>query len=426
MTETLRADHPPDDCPAPLDIDLATPDPIPEEGVARASELLRTGRLFRYGEVDGSESEAALWESEFAHFVGRRYALGVNSCGAALYLALHCVGVRAGDPVLLNSWTLAPVPGAVQHVGANAVLVETTPDLTIDLADLRRQAQAHPGSVLLLSHMRGHVADLEAVSRICREHDLRLVEDCAHSLGARWAGQPTGTFGHVACFSTQTYKHLNSGEGGLLVTDDADIAARAILASGSYMLYGQHTSRPELDRFDALAPLEPNHSMRLTSLAAAMLRPQLRTLPERVEQWNTRYDRLSEGLSRLPGLRLTRRSREEEFVGSSLQFFAEDLTPEQISRFCATTDELGVHVKWFGAPQPVGFTSTYRSWRYARRADLSGTDHVLSTLLDIRIPVALPLDRCDDIVAIIAYALARAAEPQPINPPTADEPGSTS
>lgn len=426
MTDSsLGAPQSSDRRPARLDVDLATPDPIPEDGIARATELLRSGNLFRYGEVDASGSEAALWESEFAQFLGRRYAVGVNSCGSALYLALHCLGVGAGDPVLLNSWTLAPVPGAVQHVGARAVLVETTPDLTIDLADLRRHAKEHPGSVLLLSHMRGHVADLEAVTRICREHDLRLVEDCAHSLGARWAGQATGTFGDVGCFSTQTYKHLNSGEGGMLVTDDADVAARAILASGSYMLFGQHTSRPESDRFDSHAPVEPNHSMRLTSLAAAILRPQLATLPARVEQWNARYDRLSAGLSRLPGVRLTHRPAQEEFVGSSLQFFVENLTAEQIAILCVTTEELGVHVKWFGAPQPVGFTSTYRSWGYAGRPELAGTNQVLSTLLDIRIPVALPLDRCDDIVAIIAYGLTRAAgsrrpDPQP------DEPRSTS
>lgn len=417
MTGSLRSPGTQAHRPARLEVDLSTPDPIPEEGVARATELLRTGNLFRYGEVASGESEAALWESEFAEFVGRRYAVAVNSCGAALYLALHCLGVRAGDPVLVNSWTLAPVPGAVQHAGAKAVLVETTPDLTVDLTDLRRQAQAHAGSVLLLSHMRGHVADLGAVVGICRDHGLRLLEDCAHSLGASWAGQATGTFGAVGCFSSQTYKHLNSGEGGVLVTDDADIAARAILASGSYMLYGQHVSRPALDHFTALAPVEPNHSMRLTSLAAAVLRPQLRTLPARVEQWNARYDRLSAGLSRLPGMRLTHRPPEERFVGSSLQFFLDDLSPKQISAFCATTEELGVHVKWFGSPHPLGFTSTYRSWAYAQRPVLAGTDQVLSTLLDIRVPLALPLERCHDVVTIIAYALSQASEPPHTLPP---------
>ena len=398
MTEPVR----------PLDLDLATPDPIPEAGVERAVELMRSGHLFRYAEARGGASEAALWEEEVADHLGRRYAVAVNSCGAALSLGLHSVGVRRDDPVLVNSWTLAPVPGAVQHIGARAVLVETTRDLTVDLDDLERQAALHPGTVLLLSHMRGHIADLDAVTIICERHGLKLVEDCAHSIGGAWDGVPTGTRGLVGCFSTQTYKHLNSGEGGFLVTDDDEVAARAIVASGSYMLYGQHTRRPPLDVIDAIATSEPNHSMRLTSVAAAVLRPQLRTLPARVQEWNARYALVADGLSRLDGIRLPHRPAREHFVGSSLQFFLDDVPPDRIARFCETADDLGVHVKWFGAPRPAGFTSAYSSWTYAERPTLPRTDEVLSTLCDIRIPLVLPLERCADLVAILAHALTTA------------------
>lgn len=393
--------------PAPLDIDLATPEPIPDEGIAAATELLRSGRLFRYAEAGGTPGEAAAWEQEFAAYLGRRYAVAVNSCGAALYLALHSLGVRPGDVVLMNSWTLAPVPGAVAHAGAHPILLETTPELTVDLADLERHAAAHPGAVLLLSHMRGHIADLPTVSALCDRYGLRLVEDCAHSLGGGWAGRPSGTFGAIGCFSTQTYKHLNSGEGGVLVTDDDEIAARAVLASGSYALYGQHSSRPPLDVLDALAPSEPNHSMRLTSLAAAVLRPQLRTLPARVAAWNSRYARLADGLAGLPGLRLPHRPTAEDYVGSSLQFFL-DLPDPEIVAFCREADALGVHVKWFGAPRPSAFTSAHQHWEYAGRQSLPGTDRVLGRLCDIRVPLALPLDRCDDVVSILRYSLLHA------------------
>lgn len=398
MTEPVR----------PLGLDLATPDPIPEVGVERAVELMRSGHLFRYAEAHAGASEVALWEEEVADHLGRRYAVAVSSCGAALYLALHSIGVRHDDPVLVNSWTLAPVPGAVQHAGGRAVLVETTRDLVVDLDDLERKAAQHPGSVLLLSHMRGHIADLDTVTDICERHGLRLVEDCAHSIGGAWDGAPTGTRGLVGCFSTQAYKHLNSGEGGFLVTDDDEVAARAIVASGSYMLYGQHTRRPPLEVIDAIATSEPNHSMRLTSMAAAVLRPQLRTLSARVQEWNARYALIADGLSRVDGIRLPHRPAPEHFVGSSLQFFLDDLAPAQITRFCEIADDLGVHVKWFGAPRPTGFTSAYSSWTYAERPLLSRTDEVLSTLCDIRIPLVLPLERCADLVAILAHALTTA------------------
>lgn len=405
MNDRLKPERSSLDYPKPLDIDLAAPEPIPEEAIDRVTQLMRAGTLFRYAEVGEEQSEAALWEEEFADFIGRKYAIAVSSCGTSLFLALHCLGVRVGDPVLVNSWTLAPVPGAVQHAGGRAVLVETTFDLTVDLDDLETKARKNPGSVLLLSHMRGHIADMDAIVSICDRHELTLVEDCAHSVGASWNRRATGTFGAAGCFSMQTYKHLNSGEGGVIVTDDDEIAARAILASGSYMLYEQHTSRPPVEQFDDFVLFEPNHSIRITNTAAAVLRPQLRSLPERVNGWNARYVRLEEGLSALPGVRLPSRPEQEHFVGSSLQFFLDEFTLEQITSFCAIADKLGVHVKWFGAPQPVGFTSTYRSWAYANPTDLSRTDRVLARLCDIRVPLALPVERCDDVVAILRHAL---------------------
>ena len=413
-------DHSP---PPPLGVDLATPDPVPGDAIDEAVQLMRSGALFRYSETGPGGSAAALLETEFAETLGRRYAVGVNSCGAALYLALHCLGVAAGDVVLMNSWTLAPVPGAVAHVGARSVLVETTEELTIDLDHLDATAARHPGAVLLLSHMRGHIADLHAVLDICDAHGLKLVEDCAHTVGATWAARATGTFGAVGCFSTQGYKHLNSGEGGLLTTDDADIAARAILASGSYMLYGQHACRPPLEHIARFAGVEPNHSMRMTNLTAALLRPQLRSLPERVIGWNERYRRLADGLREVPGVRLPHRPSEEGFVGSSLQFFADDLSPEGAEKFCALADGLGVHVKWFGARLPMAFTSDYRSWVYDERPALPRTDAVLAKLFDIRVPLALPVDRCADVVAILAYALRSAAGEKPDSASPALGPG---
>jgi dTDP-4-amino-4,6-dideoxygalactose transaminase len=147
--------------------------------------------------------------------------------------------------------------------------------------------------------------------------------------------------------------------------------------------------------------------MRLTNLAAAVLRPQLRSLPARVAAWNSRYARLVEGLAGLPGLRLPERPPAEEYVGSSLQFFL-DLPAADIAAFCVEADSLGVHVKWFGAARPSAFTSAHQHWRYAGRQSLPDTDAVLSRLCDIRVPLALPLDRCDEVVSILRHSLNHA------------------
>ena len=140
--------------------------------------------------------------------------------------ALRALQVGPGDPVLSNAFTLAPVPGAIASVGARPVFVEVTEDLTIDLAHLERQAVESGAKVLLLSHMRGHVCDMEALMALCDRLRITVIEDCAHTMGATWRGIPSGRHGRIGCYSMQTYKHINSGEGGFLITDDPEVAAR--------------------------------------------------------------------------------------------------------------------------------------------------------------------------------------------------------
>jgi dTDP-4-amino-4,6-dideoxygalactose transaminase len=384
---------------------LASVEPIPAEGIARAGELMRSGNLFRYGEYGSSDLEAAALEKEFAAYIGLRYAVGLNSCGCSLFVALKCAGVNPGDKVLMNSFTLAPVPGSVAHAGAQTVLVESTGDLLIDLDDLKIKA-ACGARVLLLSHMRGHIADMDAVAALCDELHLTLIEDCAHTLGAKWNGRPTGTFGAIGCFSAQAYKHVNAGEGGLLVTDDEDIAAQAILYSGSYMLYGQHTARPPLEVFERHKDTIPNFSMRMSNLAAAVVRPQLRLLAERAVKWNERHDLLAAELAKLHGITLPRRGTKEAYVASSIQFSVTGLTYDQMFAFVDRCGNRGVQLKWFGRREPVGFTSRYKHWQYiAGGQSLPKTEAILARLCDMRIPTSLTLSECHTIVAIIRESL---------------------
>jgi len=142
----------------------------------------------------------------------------------------------------------------------------------------------------LFSYMRGHIPNMDMVMEVCDRLVVTVIDDCAHTMGAGWDNRLTGTFGLVACFSTQSFKLMNSGEGGILVTNDEDIAARAILYSGSYMLYEQHSARPHSDVFKRHRLDTPGFSMRMSNVTAAILRPQLRELPERCVQWRELID----------------------------------------------------------------------------------------------------------------------------------------
>jgi dTDP-4-amino-4,6-dideoxygalactose transaminase len=403
--------------PARLTRDLTEPEPIPEAGIARAVELMRSGRLFRYGEMGADQLDVSLLEQEFAAFVGRRYCVAVNSGGAAIFLALKVARVRPGDPVLVNGFTLAPVPGAILHAAARPVIVEIGRDYCIDPEDLRRKAQASGAKVLLLSHMRGHLADMDAVMAVADDLGIAVVEDCAHAMCASWKGRAIGTFGAAAAFSAQTYKHLNAGEGGFLVLDDAEMAAKAILHSGSYMLNGQHLSSPGPEALDAVARDTPNFSMRMTALAAALLRPQLAELPRRVDRFNAIHDRIAAGLARSQHVRVPARAGGQVYSATSVQFSATGLDPAEMPAFLALAKERGLPIKWFGAADQAGFTSAPRHWRYAGdQGELAQTHAVLATLCDIRTPVTLTDDECDLIATIArdsldAVVAARAAAP---------------
>lgn len=394
--------------PDHLELDLTRQEPIPEPGVRAALALMASGKLHRYGEVDGKPSEVSALEAEFATSLGRRYGVALNSCGSAMFVALKASGVQPGDAVLTNCFTLAPVPGAIAHAGARPVLVDVRDDYTIDLDDLDRKARASGARTLLLSHMRGHIGDMAAIGRICTDQGLRLIEDCAHTMGAAWNGRPTGTWGLAGCFSLQSYKHANAGEGGLLVTDDDDLAAQAILLSGSYMLYRTHLARPPDSVFERWKYLTPNLSLRMGNLPAALARPQLgAVLADRCARWNQRYRWLEAALGGIPQVRVPPRPPEEQFVASSLQFSLVDMTREQRQRVIAAAAARGLHIKWFGAEEPAGFTSVWSHWRYAGAAQtLPNAERVLAGLCDLRLPLSLGEGDCLAMADVIRQSVA--------------------
>ncbi len=374
-------------------------EPIPEEAIEAAVRVMRSGRLTRYNTAPDEIAETALLEQEFAAAMGVKYALAVASGGYALAAALRALGVKPGDRVLTNAFTLAPVPGAIASVGAVPVFVGVTDRLVIDLDDLA--AKAGQADVLMLSHMRGHLCDMDRLLEICRAAGVTVIEDCAHTMGARWKGRLSGTDGLIGCYSTQTYKHMNSGEGGLLITDDAQVMARAVMLSGSYMLYGRHLAVPGAEVFEDVKYDTPNISGRMDNLRAAVLRPQLRDLDRQCERWNARYRVVENGLRGVPGLTVVERPQEEYFVGSSIQFLLLDWSDDAIAGVLARCADRGVELKWFGGAEPAGFTSRYDSWRYVRADRMPATDRVLKGIVDMRLPLTFSLQDCALIARII-------------------------
>ncbi len=378
-------------------------EPISIEAMAAAAAVLQSGRLHRYNVSENNElSETAQLEIEYAAYQGQRYCLACTSGGYALQTALRAWGLEPGQAVLTNAFTLSPVPGAIAAAGGTPVLIETTNELVMDLNHLEAVIDKTGAQVMMLSHMRGHIVDMDKLMEILNKHKVALIEDCAHTMGATFNGIKSGNHGVMACFSTQTYKHLNSGEGGFLTSNDDLLMAKAIIMSGSYMLYERHLAAPPAEVFEKVKYLTPNCSGRMDNLRAAILRPQLAKLDENCKRWNERYQALIAPLEHIDSIKVPQEHQSAIEVHSSAQFAVESFSDDQNKAFLAACLEDGVELKWFGADTPAAYTSRYDSWQYFDSEPLPQTDQVLSRLYDCRIPLTFSVEDCQTIGEIIA------------------------
>lgn len=380
---------------------------IPEQAKQRVMELLDSGRLHRYNTLGNELSDAAMLEQAYAQYQGRKYCLACTSGGYGIHIALRAMGLQAGDEVLTNAYTLAPVPGAIHAAGGKPVLVEIDENYHLDLADLKAKAKASNAKILLLSLMRGHIPNMQQLMTLCNELGIKVLEDCAHTMGASWDGIKSGNFGQVAAFSLQTYKHMNTGEGGLVVTDDAQIAARLIMHSGSYMLYERHGAAPAPEVFENIRLVSANMSGRMDNMRAALGLAQLPNLDKNCERWNHRYNLLNAAIGAVSGVDIPTRDKRESFVGSSIQFRPTALKMDQMPDFIAACAAQGVELKWFGESQPKAFTSRYDSWHYiSPMPHLPSTLEALDRTLDLRVPLTFDDEDCRLIGAVIAQVMA--------------------
>jgi dTDP-4-amino-4,6-dideoxygalactose transaminase len=345
---------------------------------------MEQGRLFRYDCADGRPSATALLERDFAAAIGARYAVAVNSCSSGLFLSLLACGIAPGDEVLVPAFTFIAVPSAVVHAGCRPVLVETTEDYAIDLDDL--EAKITPRTrALLLSYMRGYVPDLDRVVEICDRHGLVLVEDVAHGLGQRWDGVPLGRFGRVAAFSFQSYKLLDGGEGGMIVTDDREVALRAILLAGCYDRNWQWHFLDDDDRswLDQATNSLPALAMRMSNLTAAALLPQVPCIEDRAREHNERFERVAARLAGAP-IRIPGHAPKLEPVRDSLQFQVE-LEPGQRATFVERCGARGLPLQIFGI-DPTN-ARCFWNWTFAPFDECPRTRALLMRTADMPLPL---------------------------------------
>ncbi len=202
---------------------FAKPD-IDKEDIQAVVNALESGWLSKGPKV-------LEFEEQLQCFFGGRYVVTCNSGTAALHLALLAAGIKEGDEVIVPSFTFASTINVIVHVGATPIFADVQEDtFCIDVQDVVSKLTSRTKAIVAV-HYAGLSADIDSLMNVCNQHNLLLIEDAAHAMGAYYKNKPIGTHGHIVCFSFYATKTLSTGEGGALVTDDKQIADQARLLS---------------------------------------------------------------------------------------------------------------------------------------------------------------------------------------------------
>ena len=379
--------------------DLHQAEPVPDPARDEIARLLSSGDLFRY--TAAQDAPVTLLERDFAAMMGSRFALAVSSCSAALFLSLEALGLPRGTGVAIPAFTFAAVPSAIVHAGLRPVLVECGDDYRIDLADL--ESKLDGVGAILISHMRGHTSDMDAIMALAEARGLPVIEDAAHSLGTLWNGRRIGTIGAVGCFSFQSYKLLNAGEGGILVTDDAELVAKAVIMSGAY----EHNWRKHDVLAEPFARWQnrlPLYNMRMQNLSAVVVRAQLPEIARRVRDGRAGHDHVAARLSVSPHFHVPAALPGEERAPDSIQFNLVGLTEAETDAFRETTAAMGMPVSIFG--RSADNARAFWNWQFLGEDwELPKTRAMLMRACDLRLPARLSRAEQDAMADILLAAM---------------------
>ncbi|HEU0142460.1 MAG TPA: DegT/DnrJ/EryC1/StrS family aminotransferase [Bryobacteraceae bacterium] len=271
-----------------------------EKERAELLEVLETRRPFRWwGAGKEPPAKVANFEKEFAAFMKVRYALAVTSGTAALECSMAALGIGPGDEVILPSWTWHSCASSVIRAGALPVFAEIDESFNIDPSDIEHRIT--PATKLIMAvHLQGNPADMDRILAVARKHRIRVLEDCAQSVGGSYKGRPLGSIGEIGIFSLQLSKTITAGEGGAVVTSDPLLFERAARFHDTGAIRKPHEDWIGEVRDEGFA----GTNFRMNEFSGGVLLAQLRKLGMIVNSCRANARRVYDGIRDLPGARL--------------------------------------------------------------------------------------------------------------------------
>lgn len=252
------------------------------------------------------------FEKTFANHVSSRYAIGVSNGTSALHLALKSLGIGSGDEVIVPNFTFVATANAVIISGATPILADIDPTLNISISSIRKKISKKTRAILPV-HFAGYPCNIKEIMKITKKHNLRVIEDCAHSLGASINKKHVGTFGDVGCFSFYPTKNITTIEGGMIITNLKTIKQKI------ESLRNHGLNRNLLERDKSSKPWEydvsnPGYNYRLDEVRSALGLSQLSRIKQITRKRKLAAKYYNEKLFDVSGIEIVNLKHENDHV----------------------------------------------------------------------------------------------------------------
>ncbi len=234
------------------------------------------------------------FENAFTKYLGRKYAISLPSCTAGLHLSLLALGIKEGDEVIVPDATWIASAAPIDYVGAKTVFADIDKDTWCLSADSVEKCITSRTKAIISVNLYGHMPDYDKLESIAKKHNISIIEDAAESVGSRYKGKLSGTFGEFSCFSFHGSKTLTTGEGGMLVTDDEELYKKC-------MIFRDHGRNPGDTLFQNIMV---GYKYKMSSLQAALGLAQLERVDDLVEKKRQIFHWYEKAFTNTPGVSL--------------------------------------------------------------------------------------------------------------------------
>ncbi len=349
---------------------------MPRVGVREliaVSRVIASGKLLRYDA--GSRSFTSRFENQLEKKIGVKHALVVNSGTSALITALVGAGIGPGDEVLVPAYTWVATAVAALAVGAVPVLVDINESLTIDPEDIKRKITPYTKAIIPV-HVLNLVCDMDAITAIAKQHNLKVIEDACQAVGATYKGRRVGAIGEAGAFSFNRHKNLTSGEGGAVLTSDDRIFSR------SRMYHDAGAYARNLD-YEDNQPAFAGLNFKVSELTGAVLHAQLPRLDPLLRRLHNRRTTLAKYLSRSRSMRISPHNDPSSAIGLTVIF----KRPEDAKAFATQRGvqrlidiDRHVYTSWVPVLTRRTFDDRMNPYKWAHREITYSYDQCSSTL----------------------------------------------